>query len=214
MISEFGPSRLSLDLNPPDPFRKTMFLMTKNAIESFIGLPQLNHLYEEAQNQNSSSHFSQKVMNALNCSVEITREDLSRIPAKGRLVVIANHPFGGIEGMILAKILFSVRPDVKIMMNYFLSQVHELEDFAIYVDPFGAKSSAQKNFRPLKQALKWLENEGCVVIFPAGEVSHWQMRQNEVADPEWSDTLAGIVRRTGSIDQHLRACRRQAEDGY
>ncbi len=66
---------------------------------------------------------------------QLAPEDLARIPAQGPVVVVANHPFGGVEGVILPALLGTVRQDVKILANYMLRPVTELRDLFIYVDP-------------------------------------------------------------------------------
>jgi putative hemolysin len=144
--------------------------------------------------------FIDATMEAFDFAYRVSDEDLARIPASGPVVVVANHPFGGVEGLILAGLLSSVRPDVKIMANFLLKRIPELAEFFIFVDPFGSDASAKKNIRPLKQSLAHLRQGGILGVFPAGEVSHLQFknRRPSVSDPAWSATVARIVRKTGA----------------
>ncbi len=109
---------------------------------------------------------------------------------------MANHPFGGIEGIILAALLRYIRPDVKIMANYFLRQIPELQEVMIFVDPFGKDSSTRKNIRPLKECLGHLRAGGVLGVFPAGEVSHVYLSKRRVLDPPWTPTVARLIHKT------------------
>ncbi len=119
-------------------------------------------------------------------------------PKTGPVVVVANHPFGAIEGVVLAHLLKTVRPDVKIMANFILERIEAMRDFFIFVDPFGGESAARANLRGLKQSINWLEDGGLLAVFPAGEVSSLNLHQRRVTDPVWSDSVARIIRRTKS----------------
>jgi len=95
-------------------------------------------------------------------------------------------------------LLTRVRPDVKVLTNFLLGDVPELQQHCIFVDPFQTDHSVESNRRALRQALAWLRQGGMLAIFPAGEVSHWQMPAAQVADPEWNDTAARLIRRSGA----------------
>jgi putative hemolysin len=132
----------------------------------------------------------------LDTQVGVSLDDQARIPATGPVVVVANHPFGAIEGMILAHVLFQRRADVKVLANYLLAQVPQAQEFCIFVDPFDRPHSAQANIRGLKEALTWLKQGHMLVVFPAGEVSHLNLRQGQVVDPAWNDNVARLIRRS------------------
>jgi putative hemolysin len=89
-----------------------------------------------------------------------------------------------------------VRPDVKLMANFLLERIPDLRDFFIFVDPFGRPDSAKANIKPLKETMAWLRGGGMLGVFPAGEVSHMNMRKGGVVDPPWSTTIARIIKKT------------------
>jgi len=117
-------------------------------------------------------------------------------------VAVANHPFGVLDGAVLAVLLSRVRPDVKILTNSLLEGIPELHEQCIFVDPFHTSSSSYKsvdrNVRPLKQAMEWLRQGGALAVFPAGEVSQWNVREAQVADPAWNSVAARLMRRTAA----------------
>lgn len=179
-----------------DPVRRRMFSVVGGALEKLFALDQISNVYYAAAQNKEDRRFADKLLKVLNISYEISDVDLARIPKTGPIVVVANHPFGGIEGVLLCAILQSVRPDVKLMANFLLERIPDMRDVFIYVDPFGGSESARVNVKPLKESLQWLRQGGMLGIFPSGEVSHLNLKRGGVSDPEWSTTVARLVRKT------------------
>ncbi|MFQ3591198.1 MAG: glycerol acyltransferase, partial [Chloracidobacterium sp.] len=159
----------------PDPLRQRMFAPIKSLLERWLLFHQLNELYTEAITATSGDTHAlfEAVLEALNVRYHVLESDLARVPMTGPVVVVANHPFGGIEGIILTSMLRSIRPDAKVMANYLLGCIPEAHDYFILVDPFERTASQKANIRPLRAALRLLARGGAVGIFPAGEVAHW-----------------------------------------
>jgi len=148
----------------------------------------------------------ESLLEAMRVSIRIDSSDEARIPTSGPVVVVANHPYGMLDGAILAVLLTRVRPDVKVLTNFFLGDVPELQRHCIFVDPFHTDRSAESNRRALRQALSWLEGGGMLAVFPAGEVSHWQMPAAQVADPAWNHTAVRLIRRTEAVAVPVYFC--------
>lgn len=165
--------------------------------EKLLVLDRLRELYQKVRKPEGRPVL-ENLLSELQISYEVGPEDLAGIPKTGPVVVVANHPFGLLEGAILGTMLPRLRPDVKIMANYLLAGLPEVEQHCIFVDPFKGQSSVAINSRALRRAIGWLKSGGMVVIFPAGEVSHWKLNSGEVADPEWNDTASRLVRMTGA----------------
>jgi len=142
--------------------------------------------------------------------LRVTAADIARIPPTGPVVVVANHPFGVLDGAVLTVLLTRVRPDVKILANFLLGDVPELHRHCIFVDPFQTERSAGSNRRALREALPWLQTGGMLALFPAGEVSHWQMPEAKIADPEWNETAVRLVRKTGACTLPVYFCGRNS----
>ena len=179
-----------------DPIGRAVFSVVGGAIEKVLAIDQINQTYFKAASKMDDRHFSDKVLEVLNVTWQVADEDLSRIPKEGPLVVVANHPFGGIEGIILSALLNSVRPDVKLMANFLLEKLPAFRDAFIFVDPFGSESSARANLKGLKEAIAWLRGGHALGIFPAGEVSHIDLKRGGVTDPEWAGSIARLIRKT------------------
>src|SRR5262249_8224945 len=82
----------------------------------------------------------------------VSDADLARVPATGPCVVVANHPFGILDGILLGDLLLRVRPDLKILTNYMLTGVPELDEYCIPLDPFERKQSALNTRRSAESA--------------------------------------------------------------
>lgn len=179
-----------------DPrFRKSLDILG-SVLGRVLSLEGLNEIYAGALRESESLSFPARTLKAMNLTYDLTEADRARIPKEGPLVVVSNHPFGGIEGVILAGLLSSVRPDVKLMANYLLKRIPEMCPYLIFVDPFGTEASVRANLAGIKQSIQWVKDGGALGVFPSGEVSHLNLKKRRIADPQWSETIARIVRRT------------------
>lgn len=172
--------------------------VVESALEKLLALEQLNALYAKLPRAHDVDGFLRGLAAALDLKYEITAGDVAAIPATGRLVVVANHPFGAIEGIVLTQVLRAVRPDVRFVANFLLNRIPELRELIFGVDPFGQDDAPQRNVSGLRQAHNWLEREGCLVIFPAGEVSHVQLAAGAITDPPWGHTAARLAARASA----------------
>ena len=179
--------------------KSRVLLRMRKPVEHLIRLDKLNEAYRGiVALHHDDGYFPDTALRHFNISYEVTPADMERIPDQGRVMVVANHCFGAVEGIIIASLLHSVRPDLRIMANYILHRIPEMRDLFIFVDPFGARGSARRNLAPLKESLNWLNQDGMLATFPAGEVAHYDMRRRAICEPPWSETIAGLIRRTKS----------------
>jgi len=146
------------------------------------------------------------LLSEMRIGLSVGAADQARIPATGSVVVVANHPYGVLDGAILTVLLTRVRPDVKVLTNFLLSDVLELQKHCIFVDPFQTDRSLESNRRGLREAFTWLQKGGMLAVFPAGEVSHWQMPAAQIVDPEWNDAAVRLTRKTGAAALPVYLC--------
>jgi putative hemolysin len=193
-----GGRLFAIDLKPTSPLLRQLCHNAGPSLERILGLDGINDIYRAATGAKSPKEFADGCLKYLQIRYRVAQADLAKIPRTGPVVVVANHPFGGIEGVMLASLLPSIRPDVKIMANFLLDRIPELRELFILVDPFERDISTAANIRPMREALRHLKNGGMLVVFPAGEVSHLQLRRREIADSDWNDNVARLVRHTKS----------------
>lgn len=168
------------------------------ALGAIFQLDRLSVLYGEIRREDESQSFADRALARLNVSYDIVRGDLEAIPREGPLLVVANHPFGGVEGLVLLSLLAAVRPDIKVMANQMLSVIPELQKNMILVDPFGGSDAASKNMTPVRQSLRWLRSGGALGMFPAGEVAHLDLVRRRVCESDWHETVARLMRHGGA----------------
>lgn len=176
-----------------------MLWASRPIVERALRFPAMNAIYEEIQSWTKDDrHFSDKALSALGIQVDSLQEQVDRIPKEGPVVVVANHPFGGIEGLILCSMLRKVRPDVKFLANSLLSMIPDLRDSFFFVDAFEGKDAVARNIGPTRAAMRWVKDGHLLGAFPAGEVAHLKLRKRAVVDPQWNPTTAKIIQRTGA----------------
>lgn len=183
------------------PVRRSLGIVARPAMEAALGLPSLNRLYRDiaAVAERDGTHFADASLDVMGIDLKYDDEALAASPATGPLVVVANHPFGGIEGVILASVLRRVRPDVKFLANEMLACIPELRDSFFFIDVFGHGPGARrKNAAALRQAMAWVADGHALGVFPSGAVSHLTVKHRSVADPPWNPATARIIQRTGA----------------
>jgi len=172
---------------------KALSRSVEGLLERVFSIKHLDKLYRSLSPSEDEQHFLQQVFDTFKLKYQVCTEELERIPTSGPLVVVANHPFGAIEGMILAAILRQRRPDVKIMANAILQRIPEVSELFIPVNPFGGKAATRSNIGPMKEALRWLRNDGLLVVFPSGEVAHKHPGQKQAYDKAWNPNIGRLI---------------------
>ncbi|MCG9753377.1 lysophospholipid acyltransferase family protein [Vibrio brasiliensis] len=174
--------------------RKTPFGIGESVVEWATGLSTLDSLYQQDALPEDSFEFMQEALARIGTQYQIDHGSLDNVPTEGSVLIVANHPFGGIEGIILASLISQVRKDVKVLANELLKRIPELDELFIGVDVFGGEKARQTNRRAIKEANYHLKQGGVLIIFPAGEVSSWQASENKITDNTWSKSVAKFVK--------------------
>lgn len=177
------------------PVLNKFYPLVEQPFEKLLSLDRINATYRRLSETSSDSlNFFSACLHLLNISLDIQNSMDARLPEKGPLIVIGNHPFGGLDGIILSAFISGFRQDVKILGNYFLGAIPEIRPSLIAVDPFESAHAVTRNTAPLKDTLHWLKKGGALIVFPAGEVSSLQIRQGQVTDKIWSPHVASLIR--------------------
>ncbi len=159
----------------------------------------LDRLYGQTLSMGSDQNFSQNLLKTMDVEIDLQGHGFKHIPPQGQpLIIISNHPFGGLEAMVLAAALAPFRTDVRFLANALLGSIPEIRDLIIPVDPFGGPAATRTNLHGLKSALNWIKGGGLLCIFPAGEVAHWRFTTKTVNDPPWQLTATKLIRKSGA----------------
>lgn len=157
-------------------------------------------LHQDEINQFIDSHkhlegfeFLDAVLDHFDFKYSLSNRDRANIPAQGRVIIVANHPLGSLDGLALLKMVSEIRPDVKIVATTVLSQVKPLENLFLSVDNLSSKAS---HISSLKKILAALQQEQAVIMFPTGEVS--RIRPQGVRDGKWKTGFVSMAYKTES----------------
>lgn len=162
-----------------------------NMLMKSLKINDLNELYGQNY-EKEDLEFINSILNDLKINHFINEMEISNLPEKGAFITISNHPFGGIDGLLLLKLLLAKRRDVKVLSNFLLEKVAPLKDFLIFVNPFEKNRTTKPNLSGLKLASHQIDNEGVLSIFPAGEVS--TIYKGSIQDKEWSPTAIRFIK--------------------
>ena len=159
-----------------------------------LGVKTLEKHYFNAVRNKSDKRPSETFLETLKVNYTIEEGSVANIPKEGPVVLVANHPFGGLEGLIMLDLLIKQRPNAKVLANYILERLPDLRKYFIFVDPFGQQSSTAKNISPMRQMVRWLKKGNILGVFPSGTVSHFNWDKKTITDPEWNTDIARIIR--------------------
>tara|TARA_A100001015_G_C15023008_1_gene728984 strand:+ start:909 stop:1733 length:825 start_codon:yes stop_codon:yes gene_type:complete len=167
-------------------------------IESLTGKKKLEKLYKNySLNPKNPKAFWGDILNEM--EIKVVNKSINNliIPKSGSLLIIANHPFGIIDGLILCSIVAKVRDDFKIMTHETLQFLPQLENFILPVDFSSTNKNAKRqNIETAEKAQKQLETGGIVIIFPSGGVSTAVSLKSEAVDDEWKLFPAKLIHKT------------------
>ena len=153
----------------------------------------INKIYDKNKNK-SDLEFLNGVLNDCKIEFQIPEEDLKRIPKDGAFITISNHPLGGIDGVLLLKLLIEKRADYKIIANFLLHRIEPLKPYIMPVNPFETRKDARSSVAGIKSALIHLQEGKPLGIFPAGEVSTYRDGKLMVDKP-WEDGAVRLIKK-------------------
>ena len=153
----------------------------------------INRIYEKNKNK-TDLDFLNSILDDCNIKFEIPEEDLKRIPKDGPFITVSNHPLGGIDGVLLLKLLIEKRADYKIIANFLLHRVEPLKPYVMPVNPFETRKDAKSSVAGVKGALLHLREGNPLGIFPAGEVSTYKDGKLNVDKP-WEEGAVKFIKK-------------------
>lgn len=155
-------------------------------IEKVTGQPLIKQLYLDYVDDNRPPEmFWRDALERLSISVELKKEAEAMIPKTGRLLIIANHPFGVIDGIALCALVSSVRQDYKIITHRVLRQAPAVMNNILPIDFDEDEKALRNNLETRRDAMRHLKDDGAVIIFPAGAISLAPRLVDKAIDSEW-----------------------------
>src|SRR5579863_2916285 len=181
--------------DPSDPPVKRGLI---RLVERATGQPQLKRMYLDNQrNPRAGESFFSAAVRKLELDVRFDADALARIPASGPVVIVANHPYGVLDGIVISWLIEKIRRDFVVLTNAVLLRAPELRDHVLPIDFTGTEEATQTNLQSRAAARARLERGGVVVVFPAGAVSTAPdpLGRRPAVDGRWQPFVAALVQR-------------------
>lgn len=168
------------------------------SIEKITGQPRIRKLYfDYVKDDLPPENFWSDALERLNISIDLTRSNIdgipASIPATGRVLAIANHPYGVIDGLALCALMADVRQDYKIITHRVLRQAPAVMDKILPVDFDETEAALASNLKTRADANKHMKNGGAVIIFPAGAISLAPNFVGNAIDTDWKTFAAKLA---------------------
>lgn len=174
--------------------RSLLYRLLLRLLDHLTGVAKMDQLYQQHHMQGLSKEaFAAKLLTVLQVEVTGIKQLQQRLPTQGPLVIASNHPFGGLEGVILSLFISQLRPDLKVLANQGLRLFPELQDYFIFTNPLSERDP--KNGPSLRTSIQHLKQGGALLIFPAGRVSYYQQEKQRISEHHWNRTVAGFINR-------------------
>jgi putative hemolysin len=184
----------ALDLSFEHPAARAAWALARPWIERMTGMAEIGDAYRRVDDKSTVDAFVEGALRELGIDWHANELDLARVPRSGGCIVVANHPFGAAEGLVLARMLRGARNDVLILANHLLERVPPMRHALLSIDPFGRRDAAVSNSGALRRAVRFVRDGGMLALFPSGEVAHFDWRRGRVIEAPWHETLAHLVR--------------------
>ncbi|MGV9004732.1 GNAT family N-acyltransferase [Flavobacterium sp.] len=153
----------------------------------------LNRVYDRNKHL-SEIEFLNAILDEYQIKFEIPEEDLKRLPKDGAYITISNHPLGGIDGILLLKLMLEREPNFKIIANFLLHRIEPMKQYIMPVNPFENHKDAKSSVIGIKETLRHLRDGKPLGMFPAGEVSTYKDGKLMV-DKAWEEGAIKVIRK-------------------
>lgn len=177
--------------NPNDPLLRRAAI---SLIEKLTGQIQVSRLYHDYRLSGDKARpFWAEALRRLEVTVDCDAARLADVPRRGPLVVIANHPFGVIDGLVLCHLIAGVRADFKLVAHEVMNRAPEIRGDLLPVSFTGTREARRNNVETCRRAIDYVRSGGALIIFPAGGVSTARRVFGEATDLPWQPLAAKLV---------------------
>lgn len=142
--------------------------------------------------------FFTQALNVMGIDIKTPREQMAKIPAKGPLVVVANHPHGLVDGLVMAELIGQIRTDYKILTRSLLTGIREIDPFMLPVPFPHEEDSHRKSITMRNEAMATLKEGGVIILFPAGAVAASEDWFGPVIEKPWNPFTAKMILKSGA----------------
>ena len=153
----------------------------------------LNKIYNRNKHL-KDLHFLDAILDDIQIKFEIPEEDLKRLPKEGAYITVSNHPLGGVDGILLLKLMLEQRDDFKIIANFLLNRIEPLKPYIMPENHFEDRKDAKSSISGFKNSILHLRDGHPLGVFPAGEVSTYRDGKL-VVDRPWEEAAIKLIKK-------------------
>lgn len=176
-----------------DHHDKPLLKTASSLLKKLVHQNEINQFMEQHRHL-EGLEFNDAVLEHFNFTFQVSSKDRARIPDQGRVLIVANHPLGSLDGLALLKLISEIRTDVRIVATALLDCIDPLKSLFLPVDNFSR--TATNAYDQIGQIIAVLEAEHAVIMFPTGEVS--RIRPDGIRDGKWNLGFLLLAKRTKS----------------
>ncbi len=155
----------------------------------------INKLYSKTCHIDGVS-FIDAIINELGLKFEVNEKELEKLPKTGPFITVSNHPYGGIDQLLLIKIISEIRPDFKVLGNFLLQRIEPVKKHVLPSNPIEPEKEGKLDMSGIKEAYKHLNEGKPLGVFPAGMVSSYNEEWTEVTDRQWQYPLLKMLKKS------------------
>ena len=166
-------------------------------LEKISKIDEIKSLYKVNYKElKQSNNFWKKTLDIL--KINYIAENIDNIPKAGSSIIVANHPFGLLDGLIICSIICDVRKDYKILINDEVSQIDQIREYLLPIKFSTLTEDIKKNIISKKKAIEHVNSNGILITFPSGEVATSSLIFNEANERRWKPLIGSIINKTNA----------------
>ena len=170
------------------------------SVEKISGQPKIRKLYfDYVEDNRPPGTFWRDAVDRLGIKIDLTTTNGAHIPKTGPVVVVANHPYGVIDGLVLCALVSQVRSDYKIITHRVLQQAPATKDKILPIDFDESEAALATNLQTRNEATAHIKQGGLVIIFPAGTISLAPKLIGDAYDIEWKTFAAKLATQKDTV---------------
>ncbi len=166
-------------------------------LEKISKIDEIKSLYKiNYKELKQSNNFWKKTLDIL--KINYIAENVDNIPKAGSSIIVANHPFGLLDGLIICSIICDIRKDYKILINDEVSQIDQIREYLLPIKFSKFTEDIKKNIISKKKAIEHVNSNGILITFPSGEVATSSLIFNEANERSWKPLIGSIINKTNA----------------
>jgi putative hemolysin len=164
-------------------------------VNEFVKINYIKKLYKEKYDElKETRNFWAKVLEYFNITFSVNY--IGDIPNKGSVIIVSNHPFGLLDGLIMSSIVSNIRTDYKILINEEITQIDLIKKYLLPIKFSEITEDIKGNIKSKKNAIKFVNDGGLLILFPSGEVATSKFIFDQPKERDWKPLVGSIVKKT------------------